>query len=182
MAKKPTKDKTGRLGLRIGNPNNTDEDLRREAFRRWVERENVLKEVTDSPIELSLASAVAYLWYETLGFDLHIYSSKTSLPPTPLNEGLSIITQFPIDQYRADFYMVAKLGDVTTGVVVECDGHEFHERTKDQAKRDRSRDRAMALKGLTVIRFTGSEIHKDVADCAEEVLQHLGIPHVKDWK
>ena len=49
-------------------------------------------------------------------------------------------------------------------IAVECDGHEFHEKTKQQAARDKARDRD---------RFTGSEIWKDPGACADEVLVHL---------
>lgn len=54
--------------------------------------------------------------------------------------------------------------------VVECDGHEFHERTKEQAKRDRSRDRRLQEAGFRVFRFTGSEIYRDPIGCVREVL------------
>lgn len=46
-------------------------------------------------------------------------------------------------------------------VVVECDGHDYHERTKEQAARDRSRDRALTGLGWRVLRFTGREIVRD---------------------
>lgn len=48
-------------------------------------------------------------------------------------------------------------------VAVELDGHEFHERTKDQAGRDKRRDRALVSKGWTVIRFTGAEVVRSPA-------------------
>lgn len=43
-------------------------------------------------------------------------------------------------------------------IVVECDGHEFHEKTKEQAQRDKARDRALQRAGWVVLRYTGSEI------------------------
>lgn len=46
-------------------------------------------------------------------------------------------------------------------IAIELDGHDFHERTKEQAKRDKSRDRMFVQNGITVLRFTGSEIYKD---------------------
>lgn len=56
-------------------------------------------------------------------------------------------------------------------VLVECDGHDWHERTPQQAARDRSRDREILLKaGVPVIRFTGSEIVRDPDGCAKEVV------------
>jgi very-short-patch-repair endonuclease len=54
-------------------------------------------------------------------------------------------------------------------VVVECDDHEYHERTKQQAIRDKTRDRAFQAQGFQVLRFTGSEIWRDALKCAAEV-------------
>ena len=55
-------------------------------------------------------------------------------------------------------------------LVVECDGHDFHERTKEQAKKDRSRDRRLQKAGITVFRFTGSEIWNDPCACADQII------------
>lgn len=52
--------------------------------------------------------------------------------------------------------------------VIECDGHDYHEKTKKQAKRDKERDRNMTQLGYTVIRFTGSEIFENPIVCARE--------------
>ena len=46
-------------------------------------------------------------------------------------------------------------------LVVECDGFDFHERTKEQASRDRRRDRALQRAGFKVYRYTGSDIWAD---------------------
>jgi hypothetical protein len=54
-------------------------------------------------------------------------------------------------------------------LVVEVDGHDFHDRTKRQASFDRKRDRELTLDGYTVIRFTGSDVYNDPHDCAETI-------------
>ena len=46
-------------------------------------------------------------------------------------------------------------------LIVECDGHDFHERTKEQAAKDKARDRQAQLAGYTVFRYTGSELWRD---------------------
>lgn len=56
---------------------------------------------------------------------------------------------------------------------VECDGHEFHDKTREQAIRDRERDRFLNSNGLTILHYAGAEIRADVFKCAEEVLKHL---------
>lgn len=59
---------------------------------------------------------------------------------------------------------------VSVKLVVECDGHEFHEKTSEQAKRDKSRDRDLLSRGYPVMRFTGSEIYQCPLKCAEQVV------------
>lgn len=58
-------------------------------------------------------------------------------------------------------------------MIVECDGHDFHEKTKKQAKHDKKRDRYLTSFGYTVFRFTGSEIYKDPVWCVCEVFEYL---------
>lgn len=62
-------------------------------------------------------------------------------------------------------------------LIVECDGHEFHERTKEQAAKDRAKDRLAVMAGMDCFRFTGSEIWRDPMGCAEQILDWAS----KDW-
>lgn len=81
-----------------------------------------------------------------------------------------LIQQAKIGKYRVDFLIFAKFdGRGPYKFVIECDGHEFHEKTKEQAKRDRARDRALTMLGCIVFRFTGSDIWADALGCAHEV-------------
>ncbi len=72
--------------------------------------------------------------------------------------------------WRADFLVVV-VGEAGTvyRAVIECDGHDFHERTKEQAMRDRSRDRRLQGAGCRIFRFTGAEIYRDPLACGMEV-------------
>ena len=81
--------------------------------------------------------------------------------------------QAPIDRYRADFVVGLRHCPNAAKIVVECDGHDFHERTKDQADRDKARDRLMQSLGYIVFRFTGTELYRDALKCADEVINHL---------
>ena len=71
------------------------------------------------------------------------------------------------DQYRADFYIRDE--DEIVKVIIECDGHDFHELTKEQARRDKKRDRQFQTYGYKIMRFTGQEIYQDPFLCAKEV-------------
>jgi very-short-patch-repair endonuclease len=66
-------------------------------------------------------------------------------------------------------------GRISERVVVEVDGHDFHDRTKEQASRDRRRDRTLQGRNLPVLRFTGSDIWRDPFGCADEALEFLRL-------
>lgn len=83
---------------------------------------------------------------------------------------IKIVPQAPIEKYRADFVISFSFHGAGLHLVVECDGHDFHEKTRGQAARDRSRERAFVALGFVVIRFTGREINADARQCADEVL------------
>lgn len=91
---------------------------------------------------------------------------------------LRITPQFPVGKYRADFALEmfsVREGKETqaTSLIVECDGHDYHERTKEQAQHDKARDRYFIEQGLKVFRFTGSEIFSNSLDCAMQAYDLL---------
>jgi len=103
---------------------------------------------------------------------------------------LAIEPQAELGEYRVDFFLrlVYPVSDFLNPnilpdgtwapthreaeklMIVECDGHDFHDRTKDQARKDRSRDRALQSLGYRVFRYTGSDIWEDVFKCAHEAV------------
>lgn len=99
------------------------------------------------------------------------------LPMTYAGELNFINPQAQFGEFRVDFLIKRFASPYTNGnpyfetphVVIECDGHDFHERTKEQAMRDRSRDRAIQDLGYPVLRFTGAEIWRDPWSIAGEV-------------
>jgi very-short-patch-repair endonuclease len=133
----------------------------------------------ESPIErIFIAALYAEVNFGLFGGDfdeLVMLRPGTDISATGLESGRFFYVQLqaPILKYRADF-LVEVLHPKTRAwrhLVVECDGHDYHERTKDQAANDRSRDRAMQSSGYTVFRFTGSEIHRDPMKCARQVVE-----------
>lgn len=93
-----------------------------------------------------------------------------SCPPIP---GFFIWPQIKIGSYRVDFVCGCSEMGRYSYCIVECDGHDWHERTKEQAARDKSRDRYLASQGFVVLRFTGSEIFNDPWGVASEVYNIL---------
>jgi very-short-patch-repair endonuclease len=80
--------------------------------------------------------------------------------------GLRLTQQFEAGPYRLDFAILPASSLI--GIAIELDGHDFHERTKQQAQRDKARDRYLASQGWRVLRFTGSEVWRDPHKCASE--------------
>jgi very-short-patch-repair endonuclease len=73
-----------------------------------------------------------------------------------------------IREYRLDFALMDPAADLF--VCIEVDGHQFHERTPEQAQRDRERDRKLTAAGWMVLRYTGREVFRSAKACAAEVI------------
>lgn len=114
---------------------------------------------TDSPIEAAFLNAFCEL-AEDEGFEV---ARMTSAPAFVIE----IQPQRWFGTYRVDFLISYRYFGMAKQFIVECDGHEFHEKTKAQAQRDKKRDRNLPHK---VYRFTGSEIHASAEVCAREML------------
>lgn len=73
-------------------------------------------------------------------------------------------------KYRLDFYFVVLYKNQETKYFgIECDGYEFHQKTKEQVEYDNQRQRNLQSEGIEIIRFSGSEIWKNPIKCANEV-------------
>ena len=144
-----------------------------------MEFENLLSEC-ESPIEAKFLTAL----FDHCAFDDAVFIAKHQHPfITTRDNRLRVGCQVKFDKYRVDFMMVKFHPNGTgTFLIIECDGHEFHERTKEQARRDRSRDRMMTAAGARVLRFTGSEIHQNPDSCVGEVATIIECDSIDDWR
>lgn len=84
--------------------------------------------------------------------------------------------------YRPDFLLTVERWDwkqdrhqLMVQMVVEVDGHRYHERTQAQAEHDRVRDRQLTAQGYRVVRFTGREVNRSATSAAQEVARLLTI-------
>ena len=86
--------------------------------------------------------------------------------------------QFQIDvadhKFRTDFCaLITSTRTKEISLCIEIDGHDYHERTKQQASNDRRRERLIQLAGLEVIRFTGSDVWNNPPKTIDETLQRI---------
>lgn len=131
----------------------------------------------ESPIEKMFMLAAIRFFGEAIGWldgsqIEELLPPKTSPPRYPY---IVAAPQVTVGKHRVDFLFVAENfdGGQHICVAVECDGHEFHEKTKEQAARDKARDRDLAAAGIIVLRFTGSEIWRDPVGCTDQVMTLL---------
>lgn len=82
--------------------------------------------------------------------------------------------QWNIAGYRVDFFVTH--GDKR--IVIECDGHEFHEKTKEQASSDKRKDRELQKLGFIILRYSGSDIVNNPSKITDDLNDIIGRP---DW-
>lgn len=163
--------------------------LRHESFSTACDLEQLFDQC-GSPIEkMFLSALICACNNKEIGLSLYSEERCPHLEGLPVytDSCLHIYPQEQIGNYRVDFLLTFVLdghlmhldnegGFSASGqsqLVVECDGHDYHERTKEQASRDKERDRALQSCGYVVFRFTGADIYQDAFKCAMECLDHL---------
>lgn len=144
-------------------------------FRARIEVELAVQKC-QSPIEELMLLALYLVAYMHAGV-LGSVSLRRVWAPQPAGDAaFHLLPQATIGQCRVDFLVTAwsRAGDDTWrsgAVVVECDGHDFHEKTKDQASRDKARDREIQKAGYVVFRYSGSDVWQRHFECAAEVVR-----------
>lgn len=148
-------------------------------IQRWMAEQRtdleLVLEACESPIEAMFAVAL-FAARDGDGPFLRRVDPAAGDKPSPIARGRAgaLYLQYPLildgRAVRLDFAVV--LGKKR--LAIETDGHDFHERTKQQAASDKSRDRLLTAAGWKLLRFTGSEVYADAAKCAGETLAVVG--------
>lgn len=86
--------------------------------------------------------------------------------------GIQIAPQKIIGSYRVDFLVSNNHG---ASVIVELDGHAFHDKDKKQRSYEKARDRFFVKAGYQVLHYTGSDVVSDPYRVAYEVLEVLEL-------
>lgn len=136
---------------------------------RW---EGILR----SPIEKQLGAAFIELegdeeWHAIIDYD----NPALMVGCGPTGAGCYVVPQIRVGRYTIDFGFIRVQKYGCLALAVELDGHEFHEKTKEQVKRFRMRDRELLRAGWPTIRFTGSEVFGDALSCAQEAFDTMGV-------
>ncbi len=133
----------------------------------YITRADTLIKACESPIEELLAIELAK--YSPLYFDIF-----TDGRVSAVNIGAQKEIMVDNRKYRADFLIYVKYStkadSYVKNFVIECDGHNFHEKTKEQVVYDNLRQRDLQRAGYTVIRFSGSEIYTSPQGCVRDII------------
>jgi len=133
-------------------------------------------EFCESPIEIIFDFA-----YEVMMFD--------RIDEVPQ---LYIEHQFPIytekHTYRADFYFDTEyefkyhyMYENDFKLIIECDGHNFHEKTKEQVKHNNERDYDLKNAGFDVLHFSGHQIYTEPFKCANKTIDYI-LSKIGKWE
>jgi len=148
----------------------------------YRELQGAIDQLWDSPEFATMESEIerAMAAYFLFGSRLHDrLSFRLGYPEEPFS-GYFIVPQYEIGRYRVDFlFGSGKAPDVSQCVAIECDGFEFHDRTPEQAARDKARDRELNQHVKAVVRFTGREIYRDAGACWLDALKILMREHAQ---
>lgn len=83
-----------------------------------------------------------------------------------INNGIQPISQYRVGRYRLDLAIPSKM------IAIEADGKAYHS-TPNQKEHDRKRDQYLRSKGWTVMRFSGSRIHRDLGGCVYKIKNEI---------
>jgi very-short-patch-repair endonuclease len=141
---------------------------------------DVVAEKCESPIEQGMILGLAALWM----FDRRIRFHGMVVLPIETEWQATVYSQRVVGTYRLDFALHVEASQsgrvLSMWIGVECDGHEFHEKTKEQVARDKARDRYLTTQGIRLLRFSGSEIYRDNVGCAQQVMS-LAATIYQEW-
>lgn len=147
----------------------------------WDSYDRRVKDLISELIEHKLIQLFCHIDYCESPIEQLLYIALLEISEVRINFQHIILPQEKVNcgdnNYRVDFLIL--IGDYIYNrdkcikLVIECDGHPFHEKTKAQAARDKQRDRNLIAAGYQVMHFTGSEIWQDPFKCAHEVIEMI---------
>ncbi len=133
--------------------------------------------------ERGLASPIEDIFFIAIRLQCHemlvefepapIYNNSTDQVTYP--DGIYIDHQVKVGSYNADFMITHIKEKESHRIIVEVDGHDFHDKNKYQRAYEKSRDRFFLKSGFKVFHYTGSEVVNDPHRVAFEVLKEIGF-------
>ena len=149
-----------------------------------IEKEKFSSEMYCQMVEGKLQSPIEDLFFIACHILCAYESEEINPDPVTMPTGKDVLgfgtfidAQVKIGKYRVDFLISKNAGSHCAGfdpVIVELDGHDFHDKDKAQRAYEKSRDRFLVKCGYRVLHFTGSEVVVDPFRVAHEALSLVG--------
>lgn len=133
----------------VGPPDHTPQSPVEVIFLVWWKIEAARRALSYDPLELYLTPQ-----HETSAGSGKSYRLDFAVRPED------------VDEWRES----NERGICFPDIAVEIDGHEWHERTKEQVASRNRRDRALQSVGWKVFHFSGSEVVRRPLECVTEVM------------
>lgn len=166
--------------------------LHQEIVKAWHDLEYPFSK-SESPIEAAMLFALTIVGREIAYSVIYVVRGMEMGGRYDPSGTLYIEPQAQLGEHRVDFHITYKevtpdfsnpiklpdgreipgTKEIEKKMVLECDGHDYHDRTKEQARKDRGRDRTLQSLGYLVYRYTGSDIWSDVFRCAHQAVRDL---------
>jgi hypothetical protein len=149
------------------------EGAAKEAFehaRDILTIRHVLSRGCESPIE-----AVFATWWMALADNVmhHRFQEPWTLHAQEevAVGGVAYRVDFEVAPVSEDHYEpLRSFGYTRPRIAIELDGHDFHERTKEQVAHRNARDRALQQAGWRMLHYSGSELVRDPGAAVFQVL------------
>ena len=113
---------------------------------------SVLSEKIESPIEQIFITA----------FELYIMFNKKK-----------DIVLFSQKEIKANGKKYVNNFNTKRKIIIECDGYEFHQKTKEQVQKDNEREYNLKMEGYEILRFSGTQIYNNPFKCAEDTYNYI---------
>ena len=161
-----------RVGRSVIEGKDAIEHELKDAYAEWPGREAEIKEAVDracpfceSPIERILLP-----WLLTRRYRPFEFKPLVLLPGEggKLEYGqIALVPQMPFGRFRTDFVLAGKGREFVRLFVIECDGADYHEKEKDDARDAQIKKENNRVKAI--IRLTGGQIMNQPRESAEFV-------------
>lgn len=135
---------------------------------------------TESPLE-----EIFYVWWEACRRGRGFGRSD------PFALETTVVHQVKVGRYRLDYAIAfndpktmaeaVEFGVAPPKIAVELDGHDFHEKTKEQVTARNRRDRDLQTAGWHVFHFSGSEFNRDPKGCVTQVMEYAQWEYYRLW-
>ena len=81
--------------------------------------------------------------------------------------------EFEADDYLSHLILGEKIKNSNFKLAIECDGYEFHQKTKEQVQKDNEREYDLKMAGYEVYTYIYSQIYNNPLKCAEDTYNYI---------